>query len=190
MSPSYLALALALVAIISFAWSVFGAFRSGEELTSGYNTLKVSAVAAWAVQILLLSNAAMAFDSPNYWAGNLLVASGVALFWRCVHLTRNRKLTLAFSKDTPEHIYRVGPYGYVRHPFYLSYLLAYYGMAITANSLWLYLTALALTVLYWHAATFEEAKFASSHLAGHYAEYRRSTGMFLPRLRRSGRRSG
>lgn len=175
---------MSVIAIGSFAWSVFGAFRSGESTTSGYDTLRLSAVTAWIIQIYLLLHASMAFNSPNYWAGNLLIVIGILLFWHCVKVTRERKLTLAFSEDSPEHIYQIGPYGYVRHPFYLAYLLAYFGMAIAANDVWLYLTAVVMYVLYYYAARFEEAKFEKSHLAGHYAEYRRSTGMFLPRMRR------
>ncbi|MBI5784655.1 MAG: isoprenylcysteine carboxylmethyltransferase family protein [Rhodocyclales bacterium] len=184
MYPSAITLVVAAAAIGSFAWSVFGAFRSGERTTSGYDTLRLSAVTAWIIQLFILAQAGMAFDSPNYWGGNLLIVVGLLLFWHCVKVTRRRKLTLAFSVDAPEHIYQIGPYGYVRHPFYLSYLLAYFGMAIAANDVWLYLTAVVMYILYYHAARFEEEKFQKSHLAGHYAEYRRSTGMFLPKMRR------
>jgi protein-S-isoprenylcysteine O-methyltransferase Ste14 len=185
MNPVAITLVLSSAAILSFAWSVFGVFRAGESTTSGYNTLRLSAVTAWIIQTFMLAHAAMAFDSPNYWGGNLLIVLGLLLFWHCVKVTRQRKLTLAFSEDAPEHIYRIGPYGYVRHPFYLSYLLAYLGMAIAANDVWLYLTAAVMYLLYYYAARFEEGKFEKSHLAGHYAEYRRSTGMFLPKMRRS-----
>lgn len=188
MHPSAITVVISVVAIGSFAWSVFGAFRSGEDTTSGYHTLRLSAVTAWIIQVYVLLHATLAFDSPNYWAGNLLIVLGLLLFWHCVKVTRTRKLTLAFSVDAPEHIYQIGPYGYVRHPFYLSYLAAYFGMAIAANDVWLYLTAIVMYVLYYYAARFEEAKFEKSQLSGHYAEYRRSTGMFLPRMRRLGGR--
>ncbi len=190
MNPVVLTVALSVAAIASFAWSVFGAFRSGESLTSGYDALRVSAVASWIIQLMLLVNASMAFDSPNYWAGNLLVVLGLLLFWHCVRITSARKLTLAFSEDAPVHIYMVGPYGYVRHPFYLSYLMAYFGMAVAANDVWLYLTAFMMGVLYYHAARFEERKFENSHLSEHYAGYRRTTGMFLPRMSRLSNRRG
>ncbi|MBU1235577.1 MAG: hypothetical protein KJ634_00825 [Gammaproteobacteria bacterium] len=184
MSPVAFALLLAVAAIACFAWSVFGVFRSGESTTSGYITLKWTVVTTWAIQIYLLLRADLSFDSARYWIGSLMVAISLVLFWHCVQVTRERKLSLAFSKDMPKHLYSAGAYGYVRHPFYLSYLLAYYGMALTAHDILLYLAAVAMTILYYEAARFEERKFEGSDLAPHYAEYRRCAGMFLPRVRR------
>jgi protein-S-isoprenylcysteine O-methyltransferase Ste14 len=184
MSPVAFASLLAVAAIVCFAWSVFGVFRSGESTTSGYVTLKWTVVTTWAIQVYRLLEADLSFDSARYWIGNLMVAIALLLFWHCVRVTRARKLSLAFSKDTPEHLYSVGAYGYVRHPFYLSYLLAYYGIALTAHDILLYLAAVAMTVLYYEAARFEERKFEGSNLAPHYAKYRRCAGMFLPRVRR------
>lgn len=184
MSPVVVALGLSVVAIACFGWSVFGAFRSGEEMTSGYDMVRISSIGSWFIQVWLLQGSAMSFAFVGYWVGLLLVAAAIVLFWACVRITRARKLTLVFSQDLPEHIYAVGPYAYVRHPFYLSYLMAYFGMAMIGEGLWLYVVAALMTLVYFMAARFEESKFESSALAAEYAEYRRRAGMFLPRIGR------
>jgi protein-S-isoprenylcysteine O-methyltransferase Ste14 len=89
----------------------------------------------------------------------------------------------AFSDDTPQFLLRHGPYRYVRHPFYASYLLFWVGTAVTTAGWLPWLVPFGMLLLYARAATGEEQKFARSDLAQAYETYRQNTGMFLPRLR-------
>ncbi len=76
-----------------------------------------------------------------------------------------------------------GPYRFVRHPLYASYLLQILGWALmTANAAvaaaWLPMAAgLA-------ARIFIEEKMLEKHFGGLYAEYRARTGRIIPRARR------
>jgi protein-S-isoprenylcysteine O-methyltransferase Ste14 len=182
MSPTAITLAISVLAILGFAWGMLGAFRPVGGSSIGNTVLKASSVTAWLLQMVVLRSTTPVPDSLNYWFGNLLIVAGVALFWHCVHLTSKHRLAAPFSDDEPEFFFMGDAYRYVRHPFYLSYLAAYFGMAIASHSMVLFVVALFMFAIYFAAARFEEKKFALSVLAGEYALYRRRTGMFLPRF--------
>src|SRR5579862_3197436 len=79
---------------------------------------------------------------------------------------------------------RSGPYRFVRHPIYCSYLLAAIaGLAASADSV-LAPSVIMFFAIYFTAARREERRFALGPLATHYAAYARATGMFLPPPRR------
>jgi protein-S-isoprenylcysteine O-methyltransferase Ste14 len=86
--------------------------------------------------------------------------------------------------DAPVEIVTWGPYGRVRHPFYVSFLLALTATVLAAPhplsvaALVAGLVALTLT------ARREERRLLASDLGGDYARYLTGTGRFLPRLRR------
>ena len=51
----------------------------------------------------------------------LLYAVSLVIFWWTTKVTRDRRLSVAFSADKPHHLLKRGPYRFVRHPFYASY---------------------------------------------------------------------
>lgn len=106
------------------------------------------------------------------------------LFIQCFKITRLKtKLTPIFSSDIPSAILQRGPYKYIRHPFYTSYMLTFFGSAVASSLWWCYAIALFSFILYNHASQFEEAKFEKSELASQYKNYRTSAGRFIPRLK-------
>ena len=80
----------------------------------------------------------------------------------------------------PETLCDEGPYRYIRHPIYLSYVLAFLAVLIALPH-WItalsFLLNFALSV---GAARSDERVLAGSALAADYAAYRERTGMFLP----------
>lgn len=107
------------------------------------------------------------------------------LFWSCIRANRQKPLSLAFNSDQPEHLTAHGPYRWVRHPFYSSYLAAWLAGATASGQWWLLLSVAIMTAIYYFAARMEERKFLSSPLAAEYQKYRAQTGMFFPRLTRN-----
>lgn len=112
----------------------------------------------------------------------LLYCASLALFWICVRVNRSKPLSVAFSLDRPSHLMKHGPYRYVRHPFYVSYSLAWIAGIVALAQPWLLLSLLVMGAIYYYAAAMEERKFASGELATVYENYRRHTRMFIPRL--------
>ncbi len=86
------------------------------------------------------------------------------------------------EQNAPMHIVTYGPYGLVRHPFYVSFILLLAGAALIARDM-VTLAALPLGVLVldWTARG-EESKLLASDLGEEYRRYRARTGRFVPRL--------
>lgn len=115
-----------------------------------------------------------------------LMAAAFALFCWTVKVTRARRLPIAFAGSLPDFIYRTGPYRYVRHPFYLSYIVCWIGTSVATRDLWSWSVPLAMTALYVAVAWQEEQKFRGSRLSKAYDAYRKRTAMFVPILPRPG----
>ncbi|HEY5952312.1 MAG TPA: isoprenylcysteine carboxylmethyltransferase family protein [Kofleriaceae bacterium] len=86
------------------------------------------------------------------------------------------------DRNAPMHIVTYGPYGWVRHPFYVSFILLLIGSALIARDV-VTIAALPLGLLSldWTARS-EEKKLLASSLADEYRAYREHTGRFVPRL--------
>lgn len=93
------------------------------------------------------------------------------------------RLSLAFSDDVPNHLNEKGPYRWIRHPFYTSYLLTWIGGTLATAQIASVVALVGMTVFYCVAAVREERKFLNSPLATIYRHYQQSAGMFFPRLR-------
>jgi protein-S-isoprenylcysteine O-methyltransferase Ste14 len=94
-----------------------------------------------------------------------------------------RRFGLGWGDHVPEELCESGPYRYIRHPLYLSYVLAFIATLVALPHWITALMAIANIVLWTLAAQSDERRIAQSPLAGQYAQYRRRVGMLLPRLR-------
>ena len=74
---------------------------------------------------------------------------------------------------------RVGE-SWVRHPFYLSYLLCWTAGVLATGRAALAATVAFMGWIYWRAAVKEEAKFAASPLGAEYRRYAARAGRFVP----------
>lgn len=167
---------------VATVWFVFR--RDGEsEDPVGLKILKVVALTS---KLLLLFGIRMAngLSAPTYYVAICFFILSYSLFWSAYVVNKRRPLTLAFSNDLPVHLVQRGPYKFIRHPFYCSYLISYLACVIaTGNALYLVIFLVMLGV-YIAAAKREEAKFETSLLASEYLKYKNRTGFFVPRLSR------
>lgn len=176
---------VALAALVATALAFLAGVRLAFRRPGGGHRYRASRVSG---AILALEAAAIALAPvPPGRAVAAVVMLGVAsvLFLWAAWTNRTRKLALAFSGATPEHVQTAGPYRLVRHPFYTSYLLAFVGGAVAAGTPWIVPAVLAGALTYWRAARGEEEAFARSDLAGAYRCYAARVGMFLPRVSRT-----
>lgn len=119
-------------------------------------------------------------------AGMLVIVGAIALIAATI---ATHRIPLALwhqdgEQNAPVHIVTYGPYGLVRHPFYVSFILLLAGSALIArDTVTLAAFPLGILALDWTART-EEKKLLASNLAEEYGAYRARTGRFVPRIAR------
>ncbi len=179
-APSLVLSVLGSVCFAAFCWGVKGHFRRTGAVPAGTIFISVLTVGFYAWFAL---RAAINTPSPAWPASSALFAAAFGLFAWTVFATRHTPPTLAFDTDEPAFLLRHGPYRYVRHPFYLSYLLFWTGTAAASCGFAPWLAPLVMLAVYRVAAGREEQKFAGSDFRGAYDAYRLEAGMFFPRAR-------
>lgn len=125
-------------------------------------------------------------------APRLPLAAGAAILMICSlllfrHARRSsppRTLAVAFERSDPAQIVSHGPYRYIRHPFYVSYMLYWTAAFLSAPHPLIGAGALTILVLYAILAGREERALLASPLGPKYRQYQRRSGRFLPRLPR------
>lgn len=90
------------------------------------------------------------------------------------------RLALAFSATPSTELATAGPYRHVRHPIYLSYLLAWAAGSIGSNWPYAWLALIMMGVQYARAASLEERELEHSSLESAYRRYRRQTPGWIP----------
>ena len=186
---SYLLALLLLCCLASFGWGMCRFFTRPDRMTLG---MKVTAVLGAAFAFLYLW-AILAADDISVLSCSIaasLCVSACGLFWWAVGANWKRPLPACFSPNRCLHLNRRGPYRFVRHPFYCSYLLAWFTGVVATGNLWLLPTALVMLAIYASAARREEEHFACGPLADDYREYRNHTGQLVPNPRKLWARTG
>ena len=119
---------------------------------------------------------------PSLAISLLLFATCLALLFWTAKATRSLRLRVAFDPASPGRVMRAGPYRFIRHPFYTSYVLFWLACAVATLhpiSLGFLIVVAAINVT---AARREERAFAGSAFAADYQDYCRTAGMFWPRF--------
>jgi protein-S-isoprenylcysteine O-methyltransferase Ste14 len=146
-----------------------------------------------AFRIALLSTAVFLAAIVHLWSAGapsagFSIAAAVLLLasFSLFHVTRRssppRCLPVAFEDAAPERLVVEGPHKYVRHPFYVSYMLYWVAAFLSAPSLLVGLGSSSMILIYAVLAGREERELLDSPLGAAYEQYRRRTGRFLPRL--------
>jgi protein-S-isoprenylcysteine O-methyltransferase Ste14 len=180
MEPQQIAVLVAAAVIgAAFTWGAVAHFTRPQGVPTLMYVIGIATGALTAAQIVRICRI-----DPGLWSvpALLLYAASLALYLWAVATTRGHGFSLAFSDDLPQGVMARGPYRLVRHPFYASYFLYWLAGALAVREVWLIPAFAAVAALYVMAAVTEERKFARSGASEAYRAYRRSTGMFLPRL--------
>jgi protein-S-isoprenylcysteine O-methyltransferase Ste14 len=164
-------------------WGLYGHFLTKDRVEPGMKLTSLLSMAGLAWFLAMRWHLHALFGTVGVARDGLalaLLAAFGALFGWSVATTRRRRLTLAFSKDQPAFIHTGGPYAWIRHPFYTSYLIFWIATAIASGGLVFWVIPLAMAAIYWRAIQIEEAKFSGSAMAPDYLAYKARTGMLLP----------
>ena len=111
----------------------------------------------------------------------LFIASQALFFWT-VATTRAQRLRLAFDPEPPGFLTQAGPYRYIRHPFYASYILLWLGCAVATLHPVSFAFLIAMGVFALVAAFREERSFDGTPFAAEYRRYRQTAGLLWPRF--------
>jgi len=112
----------------------------------------------------------------------VFLVGGLVLFQWASNSIRGRFFSYIGNSDTPQFVFDGGPFAYIRHPFYASYLITNTAVAMAFPSWASVATAIGTLALLWGATVFEERKFEKSPSAAEYRAYIARTGRFLPKL--------
>jgi protein-S-isoprenylcysteine O-methyltransferase Ste14 len=136
--------------------------------------------ATWA--IAFQERASLGLSELWRWLGLPLALLGLALLaWSHLALHRFWSPEIVLQED--HQIIQEGPYQRIRHPMYTSLFLFFAGVSLLANSLFLLVPALLVSLfLAWR--TRAEERLLTAHFGFPYIEYTKLTGRFLPPLRK------
>jgi protein-S-isoprenylcysteine O-methyltransferase Ste14 len=110
------------------------------------------------------------------------MAAAVCLYEWGRNTIRGRKFHIIYSDRVPEALCTDGPYRYIRHPLYASYITAFLAVFVMRPTL-LATLVLALNVVFFtYGSVRDERAIESSSFAADYAAYKARVGRFFPRL--------
>jgi protein-S-isoprenylcysteine O-methyltransferase Ste14 len=121
---------------------------------------------------------------PAAVCGAILAVAAVMLYEWTRRTVVDRNFYVGLAGEVPPAVCDAGPYHFVRHPFYLSYMVAFVAVAVAFPSLIVAGVCLANIGLFVHMALDDERVLSSSSLGADYTSYKSRVGMFLPRVRR------
>lgn len=189
--PNFLFSGLLLLAFLSFWYSSLYIFKKTEKLSMNHRLIfKVMTMALWnysLYSLLVLASPLYSVDSSNtnklvFFISLFLTIASIVLFWLAAIAIKKFKFDVIFSENLPETIVKSGPYQYIRHPFYSSYILAYLSIILMNFDLIASAFAAFLIFYYYWAASQEEKIFLQSHFNQEYSDHIKNTKMFFPKL--------
>lgn len=178
--PQYVVLGMFVLAFGSIGWATMGGFfRKLDKEPAEVIGIKVIATLFVAVHlvVLLLQDQILLMAAI---AATLLYGFSLLIFWSAIYVNWDYPLLYCFTESASHNLVTEGPYRYIRHPFYLSYSLAWIASIVASQELWLLTTAAAMIWIYYQAASREESQWLTSPYADSYRAYMKTTGMFFP----------
>ena len=115
------------------------------------------------------------------WIGALLYVAACVLFVWTARSVKGQAFRLAYCPGGPQSVVSSGPYRWMRHPFYLSYTLAWFAGVVAVHDARLLVTVAIMLAFYVAAAFGEERRLLRGPAADDYRAYRRRVGVLLPR---------
>ncbi len=136
---------------------------------------------AWAINPAWMDWAKLPLPIWLRWVGvGIFAVSGLLVIWTFSHLGKNLTDTVVTRKE--HTLVTGGPYRFVRHPFYVTFLLFAIGGSL-ASANWFLFAAGCVPIAFIVARTRIEEKKLTERFGDEYRNYMARTGRFVPRLR-------
>ncbi len=114
--------------------------------------------------------------------GMLLALISLVLYEWTRRTVIDRNFYTGLGGEVPAAVCESGPYKYLRHPFYLSYMIAFLGAAAAFPSLVTVAVSALGIALFVYMAFDDERVLLQSKLAADYQTYRKRVGRFMPQV--------
>jgi len=163
----------------AYIWSVRNHFVS-DVMPAGARI--IAAAVTTSTIIMLALTWLISQPLPAQLAGLAIQVFSVWIFFAAIQASRQARLRFVFDPAHPHSLVDQGPYRLVRHPFYVSYSIFWFGWGVATWSVFAIPSVVVLIWLYIKAARLEESNFEASPLSGEYQAYRSRTGFFVPKL--------
>jgi protein-S-isoprenylcysteine O-methyltransferase Ste14 len=123
------------------------------------------------------------FISVSDSAKNISLTSGVVLLIAggILAMISHRTLKAVLTSGEVKYVIKTGVFRFVRHPLYLSIILMSLALVLFMNSYLLLVTLFVVIIVLFCEAKWEEG-ILSKKFGDEYEEYKRVTGMFLPKV--------
>jgi protein-S-isoprenylcysteine O-methyltransferase Ste14 len=115
--------------------------------------------------------------------GAIFALGAVMLYEWTRRTVVDRNFYVGLAGEVPPAVCDAGPYQYVRHPFYLSYMVAFVAVAVAFPSFIVSGVCLLNIGLFVYMALDDERELLASTLGADYRAFRGRVGMFVPRIR-------
>jgi protein-S-isoprenylcysteine O-methyltransferase Ste14 len=138
--------------------------------------------AAWMINPSWMAWSSVSIPVWLRWCGiGLIVLWGFLLVWTFRHLGKNLTDTVVTRRE--HALVTTGPYRYVRHPFYLAFIVAVVGGTLVAANWFVLLSGLVPFSFLIARTRIEEEKLIE-RFGDEYREYMEKTGRFFPSVKR------
>lgn len=135
---------------------------------------------AWMINPAWMNWSSVPLPIGLRWCGlALVVLWGLLVVWTFRNLGKNLTDTVVTRRD--HTLVTSGPYRYVRHPFYLAFVLALVGGSLVTANWFLLLAGLVPFALLVVRTPIEEAKLVE-RFGDEYRDYMQRTPRFWPRM--------
>ncbi len=135
---------------------------------------------AYSINPRRMSWSALPLPFELRWFGFFIAAAALILFfWVLQSLGRNFSTTLTIKRD--QTLVRQGPYQWVRHPMYTSFVLLWVGYFFLSANWFIGLTGILGFVWAIVVRTPKEEQMMIARFGDEYLAYMKRTGRFLPR---------
>jgi protein-S-isoprenylcysteine O-methyltransferase Ste14 len=183
MTTSIPQILLSMAMVLAFVHFWFAAIRTFVIPKSLDGASKLSPLPFISGAVVALSSArAVTVGMGNAIAAVALMLVAVGLYEWARSTIRGRKFHIIYSDRVPEALCTDGPYGYIRHPLYASYITAFVAVFILRPTPLATLVLALNLVFFTYGAARDERAIEAGPFAADYAAYKARVGRFLPRL--------
>lgn len=164
--------ALAAMLVSSFllyGWAMRAVFATTRGMPRALSALSVVATVVCAVQVYDLLTAHV--NAINGTLAATMYVGALSLFAWAARVVDKHRLPIAFDPALPTAIVTVGPYRYLRHPFYVAYATTWLAGAVATRALADALGLALMCTFYIYLAISESRRLRRSPRADEYLAY-------------------